>query len=174
MFHKKYHAKYGQDYRHERILKSPGAQWTVLWDPRNVDDKFIEEFVGFENICRQIRIKDLGHARAPKILTINKSLQTYVADWINQRKPLALPSFDKRTNYIILYNAGKKLLKQRQFSEAVRTLEKSLQLMDTPMARKLLAQALGAMAVQGGATDDTANKQRPPDAPLADTLADQQ
>lgn len=174
MFHETYHAKYGQDFRHEQIFKSPGAQWTILWDPRNADNQFIEENVGLENIDRQIRIKKLAHGGAPRILTVNKSLQTYVADWINRRELAVLPSFDKATNYILLYKAGRKLIRQQQFGEAVRMLERSLQLVDTPIARELLAQARGAMAVQGGTTHDAANNQRSPDAPLAGIAADPQ
>ncbi|MCC5972152.1 MAG: hypothetical protein JJU15_19620 [Pararhodobacter sp.] len=138
--------KYSQKFLHEPIQKSPDSFWTVLWDPEDHDNRFIENFVGLKNIDRDIRVQELGHDNAPKILTLNGSLQRYLVEWITQRPISALPSFDEGSNFILLRKTAENLIKLRKFREAVPLLEKSIRLSDTPKARNLLVAAQKGLA----------------------------
>lgn len=145
-YYRRLSTRYSQAFLHEPIVKSPNSYWTVLWDPADHDDGFIEAHIGVENIDRAIRVQDLGHDSAPRILTLNGSLQRYLAEWIANRRISALPSFEPGTHFVKMTNTARDFIKQRRFREAVQLLERSIGLADTPRARALLAAARRGLA----------------------------
>jgi len=134
------YSKYEQIFQHDPIVKNPDSFWTILWDPENIDHEFIEEFVGIEKIDRQIRVDDLGHSGAPKILTLNGSLQKYIAEWIAGAVPSAYPSFDEGKNPVLLHKKARAEIKNRKFNDAATLLEKSLALVNSTKVQNLLDQ----------------------------------
>lgn len=144
MWRTKY-AKFNQEFRHQPVIKSPGSYWTVLWDPEDPDNRFVETLIGFDKIDKEIRVKKLGHSGAPKILTLNGSLQRFVSDWIQMSETSSVPSYDQGTNFVLLNSTARRLIKKQHFMEAIQLLETSLNVVDTVKARELLAQAREGM-----------------------------
>ncbi|MCC5987851.1 MAG: hypothetical protein JJT95_09230 [Pararhodobacter sp.] len=145
-FYRRLLTRYSQAFLHGPIVKSPNSFWTVLWDPADHDNRFIESHIGVENIDRAIRVQDLGHDSAPRILTLNGSLQRYLAEWIGNKRISALPSYEPGTHFVLMINTARDFIRQRKFSEAVQLLERSIGLADTPRAQALLAVARRELA----------------------------
>lgn len=139
------YASYNEPFKHEVIEKSQNSNWVVLWDPKNIDNGFVEDFIKFERIDRVIKIPNLGHGNAPKILTVNNSLQNFLREWFSTGgafKDLPAPYLEFESNYLLLNKKAKNYETKGLYTEALELFKKSYNIFANSAAEKSISRVL--------------------------------
>lgn len=146
--HVRAYSTYQEPFRHEEIAKSDSSNWIVLWDPKNIDNGFINEFIKLNRINRIIKVPDLGHGNAPKILTVNNSLQSFLHLWILKSNPndISAPFIEFESNYLLMNKKAKYFESKGRYSEALQLFKESNKIFGTPSTEKSINRVLSKIS----------------------------